>query len=296
VNELTTFALPETKAPEGEEILVFGAEATKGDIVFEVSARIPQNEFGLPEFFFRSDLIAGTQLSPDDVDAAAVGLFYFEGYPTLANGSSFWNQLPHEPQKKYELFVKYLDQVADIGIRQLDALSTACSHTTSELLDMSKEFYWSSRARAHDLFITAAEAKRRQYLIRKMENNHFNATDAMLSKLKERFEGEFEDWIEELNAKEAVEVMEMLVKIQRMSVGLTGQHASSTSRDIAPGESSEAILRRLAQGGGMNQQNSDSFASRLQALLDNPEEGATIQAAIIQMTAPGNKTVFSEEI
>jgi hypothetical protein len=288
-------AIPDPKQ-SGPEILVFPEDATKGDIIYELSQRIPQNEFGLPDFFFRSDLIHGTQLTDQDVDAAAVGLFYFNGYPTLENGSSFWNQLPHEPQKQYEMFTAYLDQAGEIGIRQLDLLAVHTDFRVEELSEFSREFFWSARARAYDLFITAAEAKKRQHRIRKMEDKHFVETDKMFTKLLQRFTGEFDDWIEELNAKEAIEALELLVKIQRMSVGLTGQHASSTSRDIPAGVSDEDAIRRLAQSSGMSHSNADQFAGRLQHLLNHPEEGATLQAAIISYTAPNNRTQFDEDL
>lgn len=287
-------ALPDVNS--SPEILVFDEDATKGNIVWELSQRIPQNEFGLPQFFFRSDMILGTQIAEDDIDAASVGLFYYDGYPQLANGSSFWNQLPHEPQVKFELFQAYLDQAAEIGIRQLDMLSAACDKSTEELLDISHEFYWSSRARAYDLFIVAAEAKKRQHRIRKMENTHFEQSGDLLEKLKARFEGEFADWIEELNAKEAVEVLIELAKLQRMSVGLTGQHASSTSREFGPGESTEAIMRKLSQGTAAGGGHGEGFAAALQSLLENPEEGATIQAAILKVTAPNNRSQFDEDL
>ena len=278
------------------QIFVFDEEATRGDIIYHMNQYIPQNEFGLPIFFLRSDLLHGGHLTQDEVDAASVGLFYYEGFPTLENGSSFWNQLPHEPFQRYVLFQAYLDQAADIGIRQLDLLSSEGKCTIEELSDISREFYWSARARAYDLFIVAAEAKKRQHRIRKMENSHFVETGKLFDKLLGRFAGENEDWIDELNAKEAVEVLEALVKIQRMSVGLTGQHASSTARDFGPADSSETMIRKLAQGAGVGGGGADKFAAQLQHLLENPEEGAILQAAVIKITAPANRQNFADEM
>lgn len=280
----------------GPTFHVYPEGATKGDIIFDLSSKIPRNEFGLPIFFLRSDFIHGTQIAEDALDAATVNLYYFEGYPTLENGSSFWNQLPHEPQLKYELFQKFLDQPEDIGIRQLDQLAVTCKPTVNELNDMSREFFWTSRARAYDMFIVAAEAKKRQHRIRKMENKHFNLADKLMEALQARFEGEFNDWMEELNAKEAIEVLSELHKIQRASVGLVGQHASSTSRQFADGESSESMIRHLAQGAGASNDTTDRFAAQLKSLLDNPEEGATIQAAILKFTAPNNRQQFDEGV
>lgn len=277
------------------EILVFGEDATKADIIAELATRIPQNEFGLPDFFFRSDLIQGKQLDDADIDAAAVGLFYYDGYPTLENGSSFWNQLPHEPYTAFQLFQAYLDQAEDIGIRQFDLLAAQENKTLQEISDLAKEFFWQARSRAYDMFIVAANAKKRQRRIMKMEDEHYDATDKLRKKLMGRFEGDFDDWIEELTAKEAIEALAELVKIQRASVGLVGQHASSTSRDLAPGESTESVLRKLANQNANSQVQGGDFAQLLRNMLDNPEEGATVQAAILQITAKDNRQTFSED-
>lgn len=293
-------AIPDEGAPPiAPEIWVFDEGATKGDIVYELSARIPQNEFGLPQFFLRSDLLQGCRLTEDDINCASVGLYYYEGYPTLENGGSFWNQLPHEPQKYYELFVAYLDQAADIGIRQLDLLAVGVKEDVAQLSNIAKEFYWSARARAYDMFIVAAEAKRRQHRIRKMENEHFGKAGALFESLLKRFEGEFADWVEELNAKEAIEVLSELIKIQRMSLGLVGQQSSSTPQLVGPGvsgnESSEAIMRKIAQSNGGAGGASGGIGALLQQLVDNPEEGATIQAAILKITSGDNRKEFSDE-
>lgn len=292
-----TDGVPVPGAILGADVMVFDEDATRGDIIYSLSQHIPQNEFGLPEFFIRSDLISGYQVAEDEIDAASVGLNYFEGFPTLPNGAAFWNQLPHEPQKSFELFVAYLDQVAEIGIRQLDMLAAAKGESLENIAELSKEFYWTSRARAYDMFIVAAEAKKRQHRIRKMENTHFEKTQALFDQLLSRFINDGEDsWIDELDAKEAIEVLETLVKIQRMSVGLTGQHASSTAREFTDGESSQDMLRKIAQNAGANHSTADKFASQLQALLSDPNEGAVIQAAVIKMTAPNNKTAFQEDM
>jgi hypothetical protein len=141
------------------------------------------------------------------------------------------------------------------------------------------------------MFIVAADRKRREHRMRKMEDKHYIEAETMFERLMERFSGENDDWIDELNAKEAVEVMETLVKIQRMSVGLVGQHASSSAKDALPGESSEAIIRQIAQRASQTGKGNDTFGAQLDALL-NSDDGAQLQDLIIRFTAPNNKTNF----
>jgi hypothetical protein len=290
----------ETALPDivntGPEIMVFDEDWSRGAIMASLSERIPRNEYGLPTFIFRSDLLHGNHFAADDLDAAVISLNYAEGYPTLPSGGSFWNQLPHEAQSNFELFQGYLDQGAELGIRQLDVLSVGTDKTPSQLLDLYHEYFWSARARAYDLFITAAQAKKRLARVRQMEDDHYDVAGKLLDKVQERFKGEFDDWIEELDAKEAVEVLSELVKIQRMSTGLVGQHASSTAKDIGPGESAENVLRKLAQGAGAERSGSDNFQAKLQMLLKDPEKGDVLQAAILEVTAGNNRQEFREDL
>lgn len=287
--------LPE--AFDGPEVLVFSEDATKGDIIYAISERIPTNEFGLPQFFIRSDLISGTHVSEDEIDAAAMGLFYHDGYPTLFSGSAFWNQLPHEPQQYFEYFQKFLDQAAEIGIRQLDLLAAHLGKHLYEISAIAKEFYWSSRARAYDMFIVAAEAKKRQHRIRNMENKHFMQADKLINELVARFQDDDDgdSWIEELTAKEALEALELLVKVQRLSVGLVGQQSSSTNREFVEGEGTESMIRKIASGAGASSQQSDKFAASLQKLLEG-DDGLTIQAAVLKLTASNTSSTFNEGV
>jgi hypothetical protein len=267
--------IPRILLPEG---------CSKSDAIHILAQRTPQNDFGLPTYFIRGDMLPYDLgvLTQDDVDVAATGLFYFEGYPTLQNGTSFWNQLPHEPYQAYLLFSKYIDQAEETGIRQIDMLAGITGKDVEELQNLFREFYWQSRARAHDIFIAAAEMKKREFRIRKMENTHYSAAGSLLDKLLEKFKDEA--WIEELNAKEAIEALETLAKIQRLSVGLTGQHASSTPKDAPQaGASVENIIRNMTRGAGAEVADTSGFAGRLQALLENPEEGMVVQEAILRI-------------
>jgi hypothetical protein len=266
--------------------IVLPENISRGDAVFYLASRTPKSEFGLPMWFYRSDLLPPLdQLTQGDVDAAAEGLFYHDGYPTTQYGKSFWNQLPHEPHTAHRAFEAFIDQAQELGIRQLDLLSAQpdIEQDLETLQQLSREFYWSARARAYDLFIVAAEQKKREYRIRNMEQSHFNDSGALLARLLEKFQDP--DWVDELNAKEAIEALETLVKIQRLSVGLTGQHASSNAGQTnTQGASAEFILRKITQGvGGMNGDTSNAFSSKLDQLLADPEAGMQLQELILRV-------------
>lgn len=277
--------LDEVGPLRGSSLIVLPDGMRPSDIIFHLSKKIPTNQYGLPEWFYRSDLLppAGSGYTQDDLDACAVGLLYLDGYPTLDDGRAFWTKLPHEPQEAHLLFKRYIAMAEEVGIRQVDQLAEDENVELQVVQSYYREFYWQARARAHDLFITAAESRKRQFRIRKMENTHFDKAEAIMAQLLQRFEDP--DWIEELTAKEAIESLEKLVKVQRLSVGLTGQHASSNDRNALPtSASTEVIFRQLVRGAGLSESSSENFGNKLAALFEEGDEGAmSLQEMVLRM-------------
>jgi len=284
------FFAPATREEDGRlygaEIIVLPDQCSRGDAIAILSKNIEQNQFGLPTHFIRSDLLPSLltgSVAQDEVDSASVGLFYNEGYPTLASGTPFWNQLPHEPQSSHNLFQRYIDQAEEHGIRQLDLLSAQEGTGLEVLRQCYLEFYWSSRARAYDLFIVAAEERKRQLRTRKMESDHYTRAETLLATLETRFKDP--EWIEELDAKEAIEAMDTLIKLMRLSVGLTGQYASSLPKDRLPdGASVQSIMEHITRGANLSQEGSDNFTAKLQALLSDEDSGMVLQEAILKIS------------
>lgn len=263
--------------------------ASKPDAIYYLSQQIPTNEYGLPIFFYRSDLIpySGPQdqspITQEDLDLAAVPLTYQDGYPALANSTPFWSQLPNEPYEAFLVFERYLQQAEETGIRQLNLLANAEVQNLPHIVSLYREFYWSARARAYDMFIVAAESKRREHRIRRTENTHFVKAQTLLDQLLKRFEND--DWMEDLEPKDAISILETLVKIQRLSLGLTGAHSSSaTFAPPAPaGSSSELILRQMTKTLGLSDQGQQNFATALQGVLTDPEYAMQAQELIIRV-------------
>jgi hypothetical protein len=296
-----SFFAPAVQSGEGDiqgpTILVLPEGISRGDAVALLSKDIGFNQYGLPEFFIRSDLLpltAGTPITPYDIDAASVGLFYREGYPTTEAGTAFWNQLPHEPMAAFILLQKYINQAETHGIRQLELLAVEEDTELETLRQMSLEFFWSSRARAYDLFISAAEMKKRQFRTRKMESVHFDQAQSLMDGLMQKFNIGDENWWDELSVKEAIEMMDVLVKIQRLSMGLTGANASSLPKNPLPdGASPQQIMEHLTKGSSMASRDTEGFMARLDEFLSDPESGMQVQDAIIRLSRPGGGTQTS---
>jgi hypothetical protein len=285
---------------QGALVVLLPEGVSRGDAVRILTKDIPLNQFGLPEFFIRSDLLNfNGYISQDDVDAASIGLFYQEGYPTTEDGRAFWNQLPHEPMQAYLLFQKYISQAESQGIRQLELLAVEEDVDLEILRQYSLEFYWSPRARAYDLFIIAAETRKRQIRTRKMENKHYDKAGELLAGLEKKFETD--DWWEELSAKEAIELVDVLVKIQRLSLGLTGMNASSLPKQPLPeGASPQQMLEQLTKGSQAGNRDTEGFQARLESFLADDDQGMQVQEAILRLTRPTqapntNRTGFEED-
>lgn len=283
-----------------EQRIFLPEDCTRAQASAALNKRAPLNEMGFPAYFVRSDLLPSNlrTLTQGDVEAACETLVYWEGYPTMTNGVAFWHRLPHEPYDGYLLFTQYIDQVETVGIRQLDLLAASTGEEQDKITNLYHEYLWASRARAHDIFCSAAEQKRRILLTRKTENKHLNVAGALFDKLLERFHGENADWMDELNAKEAIEVLETLVKIQRLSLGLTGANASSLPKNPIPdGADTESIIRHITRGAGIGVARETDFIEKLRALTEDSEAGMALQEVILKVGRSGqsNADVFNDD-
>lgn len=287
----------ETLPPLDRVLLPEGCARHQAVAVLMKKVRL--NEFGLPPSFIRSDLLPSNlgTLTQADVDRASEGLFYYEGFPTLKNGTTFWHQLPYEPYNAYSAFMQFLEQAEDLGIRQLDLLAVQLNLELDSIQAMYHEYHWQPRSRAYDVFQVAADQKRRILRTRKMENKHYEQAGLLLDRLLQRFADP--EWIEELNAKEAIEALETLMKVQRVSLGLTGANASSISKNALPaGADTEAIIRGITRNSGLSQQAEGNFVDKLRALTENAEDGMRIQEAILRIGYAGatDQSAFQDQM
>lgn len=270
--------------PQAQRVLLPDG-VSRSDAIFILSKGIPTNQFGFPLFFYRSDLLPAdlNALVQSDVDHCAIELFYSDGYPTLDNGTPFWEQMPHEPFADYLLFKRFLDQAEDTGIRQLHLLAADQMKPLELCLARAREYYWSIRAKAYDLFVVAAEQKKREHRIRLTEGRHYQMAKDLMDSLLVKFDDP--EWVGQLTTAEALDYLEKLVKIQRVSLGLSGTNASTLSKDAAPGVSVELLMRNLSKNGMVPQEDAGDFKDQLDILLNDPEAGAVAQELILRVTS-----------
>lgn len=276
-----TDELARAMAPIGSQRVVLHEGATKGDAIFITSKQIPQNEYGLPTFFYRSDMLPSLgHLRVGDLDACAVNLDYSDGYPTYGDGSIWWNQLPHEPDSLFQCFVRYLEQADDIGIRQLALLASVQRVGLPIISEASKEYYWRERARAYDLFQVAADRKRREIRARRTEGTHYDTADLLMKALMAKFEDP--EWFKDLDAKEAVSVLMDLAKLQRISLGLAANgNAGPASANPDAAMTTEMVFRQLTQN--ISQSDEGGVTPDLLALMSDPNFTRSAQEVILRV-------------
>lgn len=275
VNPSATFVLPQN--------------ATHGDAIQHFAISIPKNEYGLPLYIIRSDLLDWGRIdalgyaTQDQLDLATEMLDYTDGYPVQKSGSPIWGQLTYEPFDGFKLFQSYLELVETEGIRLHDTLATEQNVPLKNIREMAKEYYWSLRARAYDLFVVAAEAKRREARIRRTESEHFTVAGGIINKVIQRINEEPE-LIKGMDAAELIDVFEKMAKVQRMSLGLVGQNASTNTPLNSPGGTVEFILRSLTQNSGLSNEAGQNMQDQLRAFMGDEATALQIQELIVRAT------------
>lgn len=275
-------------------ITVLPEKCSRGETIRHLSNQIPSNEYGLPLFYLRSDMLDWTQIeayghvSQDQLEASAEVLTYDDGYPCISSGSPFWAQLKHESHADHLLFKSFLDLAQTEGIRLLDTLATVESVPLDRIRELALEYYWSARARAYDLFVVAAEAKRREHRIRKTENEHFTVAGGILDTIIKRI-NDNPKLIEDMQGPELFDLFEKMVKVQRLSLGLTGANASTNnSMPMNPGATVEVLLRTLTKDSGLSGEAQDNFQQRLALLMGDEDAALKAQELVIRATT-GNQ-------
>jgi hypothetical protein len=94
-----------------------------------IQEQIPKNDFGMPEFIVRADMIPHhlesmtRELQWAHIDAARVDIHYSDGFPVTNSGSLFWERLDHEGSSEFMLFQRYLEMVSTYGYRSTQLLA-----------------------------------------------------------------------------------------------------------------------------------------------------------------------------
>lgn len=280
-------------------------------VMRELCENIPDNEYGLPTYLYRADLIPPgfDTLPPKDqndyIDSATIELDYTQGFPTLPDGEPFWGALPGEHPDAHRAFIHYLDMPREASydnsgqaglatpVRQLHLLKHTTGKSTADLMGWCIMFYWPQRARAYDMFVMASHNKQKEYRLQEAENTHYNIATKFIDYAQTFLDSVFLNPDKyELSPNEAIGLLVKMIQVQRLSLGVSpfGTHQGKgigDQRALPQGASVEIILRQLAQNAGMtNTGNKGSDVTK--QLFDDPEALEAAQDLIIKLNGMKN--------
>jgi len=305
---LTSNALPAEVPPEVAIPLVplaikgvnLDLVRSRAELVEALTQNLPQNEYSLPKFIYRADLLdwrlfCGNSPEPKDqaeseiteeryksmqeyLDAATLHLSYAEGFPALPTGEPLWARFPFEDTEHYAAFSAYCVQP---GARQTHKL-TKWPH--DQVLCWYHEEYWGVRIRCYDMMAAIHAAKQRENRIMHCEDDHFLQAENMYNRLKNMISDV--DWSMLVDdPKTFVDVMERVVKLQRVSLGLSSMGNVNDKRELRS-ESIEAVMRKIAEPKALipTGETEETEAFDVKQILKSPEALASAQELIIRMT------------
>lgn len=253
---------------------------SKRDVFQQLLPTIPLNEYNLPRYIYRADLIdhhllcqpaEGSDFIQEALDAAIVHLDYYQGFPTFRDGTPMWGQMGHEPREAFEAFMVYLDLD---GAR---TLTNVMGYSLDRLNDWYYLYFWSSRAKACDMFRAAHHARQREQRIFKTENTHYLEAERLFTRISNALESiAAEEWAE-MGPSDLITSLEKVAKLQRLSAGL----ATTGGAETRPGNMSvELTMRQIAQDSGEKRRETVDFDT--EALLTNPETLEMAQELILK--------------
>lgn len=275
---------------------------SRRELMQQLHDTIPLNEFNLPRYIYRADLLdhvliadaaasaayntlpTPTTISPPEeafepahnlqslLDAAIVHIEYVQGYPTFKNGQPLWAQMPHESTDSFSAFCEYLSLP---GVRLLTNLKQAHVSVAAEHFQL---YYWHFRATAYDMYRQAHHDRMRMQRIMDTEDNHYLEGAKLFSRLSKALESIDDEVLREMDPEKIVSMLEKAAKLQRISAGLNSQGGAIP--DASP-VNVEVRMKQIAKDNSQQVQIEDTFDSDL--LLANPETLETAQELILKI-------------
>jgi hypothetical protein len=283
---------------------------SRAEFIKELSALLPTNDYNLPRYIYRSDLLDHTILLPlttsspespcadavtnlfgepttpttltpseanDILMSSIVPLDYNQGFPALPNGLPFWDKFDHEPANAFTCFANYLSIA---GARTLSECAKLTGESAAVLYEWHNLYYWAFRARAYDMYRAAHQARLREARIFKTEDQHYLAAEGLFTSISNRLNSLTEEDWQAIDPDKLVNMLDKVAKLQRLSAGLSSTSGEPT-KSAPTGVSVEVEMRNIAQKSHQAQLSDDSFDSAL--LLSDPDVLNTAQELIIKV-------------
>ncbi len=275
---------------------LMSANSARGDLFRQLNLGLPLNQYNLPDFIYRVDMIPlnyGDYPADQKVqfmNAAALEVTFEHGYPALFESKPFWEKLPSEPEDAFNAFMIYLElpekTAHDNPVRMLPMIAELTKIPLEDIVAYSHMYYWHWRGRAYDLFIIACHRKQRELRLMSVEGQHFKMAEKFLKRMETVIEAKFnqmeseEGAMDEIKLKDAVDSMQKLVQIQRISVGLS---ANGVTQFEGPKHASSGDLMQHIAAESGKQEESSQRSPEMDRLLESPEDLARVQDLITRL-------------
>lgn len=287
--------------------------SNKADVFKNINAGLPLNDYGLPDYIYRADMIPPDILSDsytprerkDMLVAASLQLTFTHGYPSIEEAVPFWERLPSEPLEAYNTYMMFMEMPEktsfEVPVRLLHHIAAVSNIELSRVIEWCHVYYWHWRSRAYDLFIAASHRKQREHRIMSIEGKHFmlaerylTAVDTLISEklgraLKAVQDDEADQTeFESLDIKGLVDIVDKLAKVQRISVGLpaNGSTQVAVSGEIKHGAVGD-VFKTVAKEATPDTQTSRR-SQQMDALLANPDDLAKVQDLMTRLAFGGD--------
>lgn len=220
---------------------------TRLDLVKEAARTLPLNEFNLPTYIYRTDLLNVDMLDhlEDMLTSAKIFLEYHHGFPTIKNDLPLWSQLEWEPKVAFEAFLQYLELPGGRTLRGIPNIAPDL------LVQYYHMYYWGPRALSFDMFVTAHHERLRHQRIFEIEDTHWQASKTLFARLNNAVERIDDDKLAEMEPDKLIKMMAAAVNMQRLAAGLPtgGHHKGAEEGSKAP--SIEVSMRQMAENSGV---------------------------------------------
>jgi len=222
-----------------------------------------------------------------ELHAAFVPLQYEEGFPAFDNGIPFWSRMEFEPIDAFEAFSTYIKMAqGSMGDRDADAYeghdasgSRSIMELAATLYPASQQlqavsiltqyyhlYYWGPRAHAYDLYKIAEFRKRQETRAIETQGSHYFEARRLRHRLSQYMDSD-EDFWDLMTPKVAIDMMDKITKLERISAGLpAGGPAGESEGGSRP---MEVIFRNVANQG---RKESSRVLSEEGEILDNALE------------------------
>ena len=259
---------------------------TRTQFIRELTKNLPLNEYNLPLFIYRADLVdSGCVIDADleeldlssvndMLNAASLTLSYEQGFPTIGKGEPLWSILPYESRDAFDAFLQYLEQP---GARKISDIASIPLEVTSE---WAIQNYWQIRARAYDLYKLAHHTRLREHRILKLNDSHYVEGERLFQQLIKALGDKLQDpeALSEMPVKDMISALDKVAKLQRAALGLSTAGAAKDTDQKMP--QVEVIMREVSQQGKVEQREEDTDMT---SLLQNPDLLQKAQEVIIKV-------------